>query len=54
MVEKDLFGHFDKHTNALLHAKAKETRLQEALQQTSIDRGETATAQLTDSAQQKL
>ncbi|KXJ19147.1 Codanin-1 [Exaiptasia diaphana] len=33
IVEKDLFNHFDKHTNALLHAKAKESRLQEAIKQ---------------------
>lgn len=33
MVEKDLFNHFDKFTNALLHAKAKEARLRQAVDQ---------------------
>ncbi|XP_031563818.1 codanin-1-like isoform X2 [Actinia tenebrosa] len=31
MVEKDLFNHFDKFTNALLHAKAKKARLRQAV-----------------------
>jgi hypothetical protein len=43
MVEKDLFNHFDKFTNGLLHAKAKEARLREAVNQTDDPDSSTCT-----------